>query len=253
MVNLELVDYLQGTFSFIFVLISLYIGLRIFSAYFKQKNKLFIFVGITWIGMALPWVPDSVSLWMAILLSQTISIELYIFIGNAFIFPTLVCWMYACTQLIFRERKQLIMVLRIIICFLLEVIFLTIFFIDVSLLGNVNPIRPFTAEFSLLLSIILVLVIFTILYTGLRLAQASLKAEDEDVKLKGKLLRAAFISFTIGALFDASLGMIFEDPTNPLLSILVIVIRILLIFSALEFYGGFILPGWMKKLLKKKS
>jgi len=65
------------------------------------------------------------------------------------------------------------------------------------------------------------------------------------------LLRAAFITFTVAAILDASLGMIFEDPTDPLLSIMVVIIRIMLIFSALEFYGGFLLPRWMKEVFTK--
>ncbi|MFX1452796.1 MAG: hypothetical protein ACFFCM_18310, partial [Promethearchaeota archaeon] len=83
-------------------------------------------------------------------------------------------------------------------------------------------------------------------------AQKSIKQQDREVKLKGKLLRAAFITFTIAAILDSILGMIFPDPTDPLLAILVVAVRILLIFSALEFYGGFLLPKWMKEIFMKK-
>ena len=89
------------------------------------------------------------------------------------------------------------------------------------------------------------------LVTGVIFAQKSVKSEDREVRLKGKLLRGAFISFTIAAILDASLGMIFEDPTDPLLAIMVVIIRILLIVSALEFYGGFLLPKWMKEIFTK--
>jgi len=49
------------------------------------------------------------------------------------------------------------------------------------------------------------------------------------------------------------LGMIFEDPTDPLLAIFVVVVRILLMLSAIEFYGGFLLPRWMKEIFMKKE
>jgi hypothetical protein len=71
------------------------------------------------------------------------------------------------------------------------------------------------------------------------------------VKLKGKLLRAAFITFTVAAILDSLLGTIFEDPTDPLLAIMVVFTRILLIISAIEFYGGFILPRWMDAIFSK--
>ena len=54
---LELVDLLQGSFSLIFVLISLSIGFSILFKYFKYKSRLYILVGISWIGVANPWFP----------------------------------------------------------------------------------------------------------------------------------------------------------------------------------------------------
>ena len=97
------------------------------------------------------------------------------------------------------------------------------------------------------------IVILVMLITGIIFAQKSIKSDDREIKLKGKLLRAAFISFTVAAVFDSLLGAIFEDPTDPLLSIMVVIVRILLIFSALEFYGGFLLPRWMKEVFIKKE
>ncbi|MFX0073637.1 MAG: hypothetical protein ACFFAO_21375, partial [Candidatus Hermodarchaeota archaeon] len=59
---------------------------------------------------------------------------------------------------------------------------------------------------------------------------------------KGKLLLIAVISFCIGGFLDASM------PTTALTLIL---FRLLLISSAIEFYWGFILPSWMKNRLLK--
>ena len=89
--------------------------------------------------------------------------------------------------------------------------------------------------------------------TGVIFAQKSVKLEDREVRLKGKLLRAAFITFAVAAILDSLLGTIFENPADPLLAIMVVVVRILLILSALEFYGGFLLPRWMKEIFMKKE
>ncbi|MFX1354446.1 MAG: hypothetical protein ACFFGP_10825, partial [Promethearchaeota archaeon] len=70
----------------------------------------------------------------------------------------------------------------------------------------------------------------------------------KEIRVKGKLLRAAFIMFTIAAVLDSMLGTIFADPNDPLLAIMVVVVRILLIISAIEFYGGFLLPKWMHSI-----
>jgi len=95
-------------------------------------------------------------------------------------------------------------------------------------------------------------IILVMVVTGVIFAQKSVKADEREVKLKGKLLRAAFLTFAVAAILDSLLGTIFEDPTDPLLAIMVVAVRILLIFSALEFYGGFLLPRWMKEIFMKK-
>ncbi|MHA1467605.1 MAG: hypothetical protein ACTSP6_05940, partial [Promethearchaeota archaeon] len=61
-----------------------------------------------------------------------------------------------------------------------------------------------------------------------------------EIKLRGKFLMAAFISWTFGAIADAII---------PLTVITLPIIRIILITSAIEFYIGFVLPDWIKKRL----
>ena len=74
---LELVDFLQGSFSLIFVLISVYIGISILLKFFKYKSRLYILVGISWIGVANPWFPDSISFVLNILFQESLAIEWY--------------------------------------------------------------------------------------------------------------------------------------------------------------------------------
>jgi len=250
---LEFVDVLQGSFSLVFVIISLIIGITIFSKYFEFKNRLYILVGISWIGISIPWVPDSVSFLMNIFVQQSLPVEWYFIIGNVFLPIALIAWLIAFTDMIYRNAQKKILIITIILSILFEIIFFTLFFIDIDLIGVINPSRPFTVEFDIFITIYLLLIILVMLITGVIFAQKSVKLENREVRLKGKLLRAAFISFTIAAILDSLLGTIFEDPTDPLLAIMVVIVRILLIFSALEFYGGFLLPKWMKELFMKKE
>jgi hypothetical protein len=91
-----------------------------------------------------------------------------------------------------------------------------------------------------------------LLVTGTLFARRSLRSDNEEVKLKGKLLLAAFLSFSIGAILDSMIGGILGD-NDPLLPIMVVIVRIILISSAIEFYGGFILPKWLKDLFLKQT
>ena len=68
------------------------------------------------------------------------------------------------------------------------------------------------------------------------------KDECQEIKLKGRFLLAAFISWTIGAIMDAAL-----QPNIITLTIA----RLILISSALEFYTGFLLPEKVKKIFLK--
>jgi hypothetical protein len=79
---------------------------------------------------------------------------------------------------------------------------------------------------------------------GILFARDSLKADDPEVKLKGKLILLAYLSFFIGGLFDAGIEL------GPIVLVLV---RILLMSSAFEFYLGFILPDWFKKIALKQD
>ncbi len=249
---LELVDFLQGLFSLIFVLISVSIGISILLKYSKFKSRLYILVGISWIGVANPWFPDSISFIMNILFQESLAIEWYFIIGNAFIPIALLAWLIAYTDMINKQKQKFVILLMVIFGVIFEIVFFLLLFTDINQIGYINPIRPFTVEFGLFITVYLLLVILIMAITGILFARHSIKSQDRTVKLKGKLLRAAFITFTIAAILDSLLGTIFGDPADPLLAIMVVITRILLIISAVEFYGGFILPRWMDAIFTKK-
>ena len=71
---LEVVDFLQGLFSLLFVIISLVLGFTILTKFFKYKSKLYILVGLSWIGVANPWFPDSISFLMNIIIEQSLPV-----------------------------------------------------------------------------------------------------------------------------------------------------------------------------------
>lgn len=103
---LELVDYLQGSFSLIFVIISLIIGFSILSKYFQLKSRLYILVGLSWIGVATPWFPDSISFIMNILFQESLAIDWYFIIGNVTMPIALLVWLIAYTDILIKKNKN---------------------------------------------------------------------------------------------------------------------------------------------------
>ena len=250
---MDIVDILQGTLSLIFVLISFVIGVTIISKYGKYKDRLYILVGLCWLMLSTLWLPEAVSFLMSIFIMQTLSLEWYFIIGNAFFPIALICWVTAYTDMVNAEKQKLAVIFIVIYSIVFEGLFFFHFFLDINLIGIINPLRPFSADLGIFLTILLLIGFVILFISGFKFARKSVRSENRDVRLKGKLLEFAFVAFTIAALLEKTarsilIGTIFPDPTTSILSVMLVVVRILLISSSIAFYGGFLLPRWMKEI-----
>ncbi|MFX1488266.1 MAG: hypothetical protein ACFFBI_03900 [Promethearchaeota archaeon] len=249
---MEPVDILHGTFSLIFVVISFIIGFTIISKYVKLKNRLLLLVGITWILISFPWLPDAIYFILTLFGQPGVEAGPYFIIGNVFLPVALITWIIAYTDMVNKENRKLALGLVLAYTVVFEIVFFVLFFIDMDLIGKI--VTTFSADFGVFLIVSYIITILVFLITGLHFAVTSLHLEDRELRLKGKLLRAAFITFSLAAVLEKIarsilLGIAFPDPNNPILLIMLAVVRMLLIISAFEFYGGFLLPRWMKELL----
>lgn len=84
--------------------------------------------------------------------------------------------------------------------------------------------------------------IITALVTGLLFSIKSIKVDNPEIKLKGKILLVAFISFSFAAILDATVSDV---------TFLLILIRLVLISSAIEYNLGFFLPKFLTKKVNK--
>ncbi|MBY8989650.1 MAG: hypothetical protein KGD58_02765 [Candidatus Lokiarchaeota archaeon] len=239
---LSFLDTLNGVFSLIFVAISLFVGFIILTRYFKYKERVYFLVGATWVLIASPWWPSSLSFLVALSNGTGITEEAYFLIGNIFVPLAVVLWLLAFTEFLYTEKRKLILIIFTIIGLIFEVLFLTILFLNPDFIGELNP--PVDVNYKSFIMIFLIVFLLIVVVTGFLFANLSLKSKDPEVKLKGKLLVIAYITFSVGALLDSSI---------PLNEILIIITRLILILSALCWYGGFLLPKWLKKFLLKKK
>jgi len=247
---LEIVDYIQGSFSLLFVVISLIIGITILLKYFKYRTRIFILMGLSWIGLASPWFPDSISFLLIIFGGPKLPIGLYLIIGNVLLPFFLLIWIWAFSELLYKDKQKIFLGIFLILAIIFEIIFFYLYSIGIeTFLGEYQ--RVFQIEFKEFLTLYLVGFVIILLVTGILFARNSLKSSDPDVKLKGKFLLAAFISFCVGAGLDAITGLLFENIY--IISVFVVIIRSILISSALEFYAGFILPPFIKRIFQKES
>ena len=254
--EIDIVDILQGSLSLIFVLISFFIGVSIISKYGKYKNRLYILVGLTWLMLSTLWLPEAVSFIMSISIGTILGKESYFIIGNVFVPVALLCWVVAYTDMVNKEKQKIAVALILIFSIVFEGLFFYHFFLDIDLIGVISTTRPFSADLGIFLVILLLISFLIIFVTGISFARKSIKSENKEVRLKGKLLQFAFIAFTVAALLEKIarsilVGTIFPNPAILFLSVILVLVRLLLISSAIAFYGGFLLPGWMKEIFTK--
>ena len=239
--TLETNDIINGILALIFVGISVIVGLIFFIKYRKYKDKTLIYVGLTWIVMSEPWWGHTISFLFALFTGNGLSIQAIYFISTTFVPIGITAWLAAFTEFFYKDKEKMIIVIVIISQIIFEVVFLYLLFtnpstiaIERSAVDSIN--QPFILAYFLI-----ILLIFLI--TGIIFSIVAIKSEKGEIKLKGKILLTAIIFYVVGAVWDG----VFTSEGS-----LLIVSRMILAFSAILFYYGFILPNWLKKVFIKE-
>jgi hypothetical protein len=240
-IQLELVEVLQGSFNLVFVVISLIVGIKIILKYFKYKNFHLILAGLVWIGISTPWMPGALTFLSIILFNTLLSTEIRFMIGNAFIPIIIVMWLKICDDLVFKDKKNLVTIIALIFSIIFEIVFFIFLFTDTALIGTYYG--TFRVRWSIFIQIFLMSVIVAGLISGILFAKESLNSENPEIRLKGKFILLAWIAFSSASFFDVI------NPINP---ISIIIVRIVLSFSALAFYLGWFLPSPVKNMILKE-
>lgn len=239
---LTTLDIVNGIFGLLFVVISIILGIIIVLKYFKTKDTNFLLVGFTWILLISGWYGTSVSFLVALITGgDGLSLETILLLNFIPLPIGLVLWTIAFTNFLYKEKQGLILSIIVIYIAIFYAIFLYFIISDPLIIAEkISPVD--TAARNLGFAVFLVIFIVIFLTTGLKFALETLKIDDPETKLKGKLLLIAFPAFCIGGFLDASI---------PTTALTLIIFRTILIISAVLFYGGFVLPEWMKKRFLK--
>jgi len=242
-IELTFEDFLQGTFAVIFVLISLIVGIKLLTKYKIYKQKSFLLAGLSWIGIATPWFSNASEFLSVLIVGTPLIDKTYIFISYFAVPIALLFWIALYSGFKFPKKQKVILLIFLIQGAIYDIIFTYFVITDLSVVGSKPGLFNDELELPFLMYILVVLII--VLITGISFGLDSIKSEKSDVKLKGKFLIVAWVSFFVGALLDAGLF------TIGILGL--IVVRLILISSAIEFYFGFFLPDSLKKRLLKSE
>lgn len=246
---LELTEFLQGSFNVIFVLISIAVGLKILSRYFRYKKIHFILVGIIWIGISTPWLHGAITFIIyffdPLLIETAEFITIRFIIGYTSIPIITTLWFVVFTDLMYQKEKRFLIWLYALISVICECLFFIFLFTNqYDLIGYFSG--PFTGVYRPFTRFSLLFFLGSSLVSFLMFATSSLKSENPEIRLKGKFLIIAFLTYTVCAVLD-SFAFFLTQP------IMVVLIRIFLMLSAIEFYFGWILPDFIKKIFIKSE
>jgi hypothetical protein len=240
--QLSAFEIFYGSFTFASVVISTILGLFISLKYREHKKIELLLVGITWIFLASPYWSDAIQFLTVTIADVELNTPLYFFLANAFIAPIHITWAYTFTNLLFKQYKKELLIFFIVESIMFEIAFIIVFFMDPYLIGEQQSV--FVVEWAIWVQIYLLFSIVLFLITGFLFARASIKSSEEEIKLKGKFLIVAFVTFTIGTLIDVVAA---DNPTE----LTILLARTFVILSSICFYIGFTMPKFIKEIFIK--
>ncbi|MBD3255535.1 MAG: hypothetical protein GF383_10600 [Candidatus Lokiarchaeota archaeon] len=240
--NLTQLEFIYGSFTLIFVLIAILIGIKLISKYFTYKLKEFITVGLTWVFLSSAWWGGSISFVLFILFNTSLPEMIYLFLNNGLIPIAFICWIFSFAHFIYPRLKKQIVGISAIICLIYEIFLIIFLFTNPDIIGTFEG--KFNLQAGLYSMIFQLFSIFVFLITGILFAKNSMKSVDLVVKWKGKFLLIGFIFFTVGALIEATIIM---TPIS------LVIMRIILIVSGVFYYLGFYLPEKLSDFLIKEG
>ena len=231
-------DIINGIFGIIALLISFLVSIRMISKGFEYRKRVFVLVGIAGFIVSVPWWGSIISFVLEISSGIVLTIE----IQNLIYFPLIpvgmFAWLVAFTDLVFKKRQKTIIVLFIIYGIIYEIVFFMVYTFDPSLEVTFYGMKSRVIPSAFLVSFLIIIWISVALFT-----RESIKADDPEIQMKGKLLVVAILLYSVAALLE-TIVLIFPIPI-----IFQIIGRTFLIVSAAIFFWGFFLPEWIKKRL----
>ncbi|MHA1196409.1 MAG: hypothetical protein ACTSRH_10750 [Promethearchaeota archaeon] len=229
---------INGLFGFIALPISLIMGISIFYKYFKLKDKILLIFAFAIMFTNSPWYPSQIGYIIWLITQEIITFRTYVLMGTVAVPIAILSWLYIYLTTIKPEKLKIVMYAYLIFSIIFYIYLFTFLYLPGAntdvLIGEVE--KPLDVNYRGFVFIYLSIAAISSMITGLHFSIKSTKEQSILVKWKGKILLLSFLLFGIGA---------FGDVIETL-----ILFRILLVIAQILFYLGFMMPNFMKKILK---
>jgi hypothetical protein len=187
-----------------------------------------------------PFWGDIISYLWFLLFSTTLNDFSYFLLTIGPIPIAHITWMVFFTSFFLKKIQKIIIILFSIEAILFEIVFVYFLVVEPSIIATRIPLS--SVEWTLFILIYLLISILLFLITGIIFTLQCFKSDKKDIRLKGKFLLIAFLSFMIGILIEI-MPLFFDFKY--------VFSRIIILLAAIGFYLGFILPERIKKLFLK--
>ncbi len=237
--ELELIEGFLGTISLI---ITIFVGLRIVWKYFTFKRIEFITIGFTMVSLTSGWWGANFSFWAYLIFDIVLPDVIYFFLSQGFTPLAIILWVYSFCHLVYPKSKWKIVSIIVVIGILYEIFFIIFLITDPTIIGT--KITKFDAEFHLFVFSYIIFSLIVSLITNIIFFKHCLRSEDPKIRWKGKFVFIGFIVFLIAAILDSGI------PLNP---ITLFITRLMLVFSSIISYIGWIMPDRVARWLIKEG
>jgi len=234
-------EIIQGFVGIVNLVITIFVGLKILSKYFRHKKVELFTVGLMMIFVTSAWWGSAFTFIFYVLFDYELSDVAYIFISYGLVTITSIFWLYSFGYLVYPKSKWKITGTWLAICIVYTIFFMYFLFTNPSLLAI--RVTRFDSETQTFVSVYVLLSLLTSLITQYIFFKKSSASEDNRVIWKGRLIFFGFILFLIGGILDSVVQL---TPITLLLT------RMLLVASSIISYFGWIMPDRVANWLVKE-
>ena len=244
-VVLDDLTQLSGIFGFLAVAIAWLYGGIVLYKYIQSKEKLLLYLFLAIIFTMSPWYPSGFGYIYWLITRQELVYPAYVLIGTIGAPIALISWIQIYMPAMHNKYRD--MATLIAICLSLAFYIYLFYFLFLAPGAPIDTVigikrSAIYIDYKGFILVFLAVSLLISLLSGNDFAIASLKVKDNPmIKWKGRFLIISFNLFAVGAIGD---GFI------PLTAATLIVFRVFLVLASTFYYLGFILPKWMKKILK---
>ena len=237
--------HLSGILGFLAVAIAWLYGLIVLYKALKTRERALFYFFFAIILTMSPWYPSGLGYIYWLITGEAFVYPLYVLIGTIGIPIALYSWLQIYLPALHQKQKDVVILITLCISLAFYIyVFYFLFFASGAPIDDVIGIKrnPIDIDYKGFVLVFLAFSLMVSTITGNDFSIASLKIKDNPILVwKGRFLILSFNLFAIGAIGD---GFITLTPTT------LIVFRTFMLLSSTFYYIGFIMPKWMKRILK---